>query len=187
VQVVTVAWMSAEAAVSLFAAWRARSPALIAFGGDSAIELASAVVVLWRFRSNTASVHLERRAARIAGGLLFALAACVIATSVMALRGYSEAKPSLLGIGILAAAAVLMPLLAREKRRLSAQTGSAALRADAAESALCGYFSVIALLGLVTNAVWHIRWADPAAALIIVPLILREGWEAVRGKPCACD
>jgi divalent metal cation (Fe/Co/Zn/Cd) transporter len=186
VQAVTVAWMSAEAAVSLFAAGRARSPALIAFGGDSAIELASAVVVLWRFRSNAVSEHLERRAARIAGGLLFALAACVIATSVTALRGYSEAKPSLLGIGILAAA-VLMPLLAREKRRLSAQTGSAALRADAAKSALCGYFSVIALLGLVTNAVWHIRWADPAAALIIVPLILREGWEAMQGRPCACD
>lgn len=187
VQAITVAWMSAEAGVSLFAAWWARSPALIAFGGDSTIELASAVVVLWRFRSNAAPEHLERRAARIAGGLLFALAACVIATSVMALLGYSEAKPSLLGIGILAAAAVLMPLLAREKRRLSAQTGSAALRADAAESALCGYLSVIALLGLVTNAVWHIRGADPAAALVIVPLILREGGEAMQGRPCACD
>ena len=172
--------------MSLFAAWWARSPALVAFGGDSAIELASAVVVLWRFRSNTASEHLERRAARIAGGLLFTLSACVIATSVVALLGYREAKPSLLGIGILAAAAVLMPLLAREKRRLSAQTGSAALRADAAESALCGYLSVIALLGLVTNAVWHIRWADPASALVIVPLILREGWEAMQGKPCVC-
>jgi len=79
-----------------------------------------------------------------------------------------------------------MPLLAREKRRLSAQTGSAALRADAAESAPCGYLSVIALLGLITNAVWHIRWADPAAAVVIVPLILREGWEAVQGKPCDC-
>lgn len=97
VQAITVAWMSAEAGVSLFAAWRARSPALVAFGGDSAIELASAVVVLWRFRSNAASEHLERRAARIAGGLLFVLAACVIATSAMALLGYSEAKPSLLG------------------------------------------------------------------------------------------
>ena len=187
VQAITVAWMTAEAAVSLFAAWWARSPALVAFGGDSAIELVSAVVVLWRFRSSAASEQLERRAARIAGGLLFALAACVIATSVVALLGYSDAKPSLLGIGILATAAVLMPLLAREKRRLSAQTGSAALRADAAESALCGYLSVIALLGLVTNAIWHIRWADPAAALVIVPLILREGWEAVEGKPCDCD
>ena len=186
VQTITVAWMSSEAGVSLFAAWRATSPALVAFGGDSAIELASAVVVLWRFRSNAASEHLERPAARIAGGLLFALAACVIATSVMALLGYSEAKPSLLGIGILAAAAALMPLLAREKRRLSAQTGSAALRADAAESALCGYLSLIALVGLLINAVWHVSWADPLAALVIVPVILREAGEAVQGRPCDC-
>jgi divalent metal cation (Fe/Co/Zn/Cd) transporter len=178
--------MTAEAGVSLFAAWRARSPALVAFGGDSAIEVASAIVVLWRFRSNAVSEHLERRAARIAGGLLFALAACVIATSVMALLGYSEAKPSLLGIGILAAAAVLMPLLAREKRRLSAQTGSAALRADAAESAICGYLSLIALAGLGMNAIWELRWADPAAALLIVPLVVREGCEAMQGKACVC-
>jgi hypothetical protein len=87
VQAVTIAWMSVEAGVSLLAAWWARSPALIAFGGDSAIELASAVVVIWRFRSNAVSEHFERRAARIAGGLLFALAAFVIATSVMALGG----------------------------------------------------------------------------------------------------
>ena len=186
VQAITVAWMSAEAGVSLFAAWRARSPALVAFGGDSAIELASAVVVLWRFRSNAASEHIERQAARIAGGLLFALAACVIATSVMALLGYNAAKPSLLGIGILAAAAVLMPLLAREKRRLSTQTGSAALRADAAESALCGYLSLIALVGLLINAFWHASWADPLAAFVIVPVIVREGWEAMRGTACGC-
>src|SRR5215469_7281821 len=187
VQAILVAWMSAEAGVSFLAAWWAGSPALIAFGGDSAIELASAVVVLWRFRSNAVSEHLERRAARIAGGLLFALAACVTATSVMALLRYSEAKPSFLGIGILAAAAVLMPLLAREKRRLSAQTGSAALRADAAESALCGYLSLVALMGLLVNAVWHVGWADPVAAMLIVPLISREVVEALRGKSCDCS
>ena len=185
VQEITVVWMSAEATVALLAAWRARSPALLAFGGDSAIELASAVIVLWRFRSVT-SEHAERKAARIAGALLFVLAASVIATSVVALLGYGEARPTVLGIGILIAAAAFMPLLAREKRRLSAQTASAALRADAAESALCGYLSLIALAGLVVNAVWHLRWADPAAALVVVPLILREGWEAVRGRPCEC-
>jgi divalent metal cation (Fe/Co/Zn/Cd) transporter len=178
--------MNAEALVSLLAACRAKSPALLAFGGDSAIELASAIVVLWRFRANAASEQLERQTARIAGGLLFALAAYVIAASVTALRGFSEARPTLLGIGILLAAAVFMPLLAREKRRLSAHTGSASLRADAAESALCGYMSFIALLGLVVNAIWHVRWADPIAALVIVPLILREGWEAMRGEPCQC-
>jgi divalent metal cation (Fe/Co/Zn/Cd) transporter len=185
VQAITIAWMSVEAVLSLLAAWRARSPALLAFGGDSAIELASAVIVLWRFRAVT-SEHAERRAARTAGALLFALVGCVVVTSIMALLGYSEAKPTLLGIAVLIAAAAFMPLLAREKRRLSAQTSSAALWADAAESALCGYLSLIALAGLVVNTVWHLRWADPAAAFVIVPLILREGWEVLRGKPCDC-
>src|SRR6202140_4706840 len=81
VQAITIAWMSIEAAVSLFAAWRARSPALLAFGGDSAIELFSAVVVLWSFRGSVEHEHAERRAARIAGALLFALAAFVAVTS----------------------------------------------------------------------------------------------------------
>ena len=186
-QAITVAWMSAEAAVSLWAAWRAKSPALLAFGGDSAIELASAVVVLWRFSAKAPSEHTERRAAQIAGALLFVLAACVLATSLMALLGYSETRPTLLGIAILIAAAVFMPLLAREKRRLSAQTGSASLRADAAESALCGYLSLVALMGLLVNAVWHVGWADPVAAMLIVPLISREGVEALRGKSCDCS
>ena len=128
-----------EAAVSLFAAWRARSPALLAFGGDSAIELASAVVVLWRFHAVAAQEHAERRAASIAGVLLFVFATCVVATSVMALLGYSEPKPTFLGIAILGAAAAVMPWLAKEKRRLSGATGNAALRADAAQSALCAY------------------------------------------------
>lgn len=178
--------MSVEAAVSLFAAWQARSPALLAFGGDSAIELASAVVVLWRFRANAARERVERRAARIAGVLLFVLAACVVAASVTALFGYGEPKPTLIGIGVLIAAATFMPLLAREKRRLSAATGSAALRADAAESALCGYLSLIALAGLIVNSLWHVAWADSAAALVIVPLVIWEGREAMRGRPCGC-
>jgi divalent metal cation (Fe/Co/Zn/Cd) transporter len=182
---ITVAWMSAEAAVSLFAAWRARSPALLAFGGDSAVELLSAVAVLWRFRTN-ATQDAERIAARIAGLLLFGLAVCVVVTSVVALLGYSEPKPTLLGIAILIAAAAFMPLLAREKRRLSAVTGSAALRADAAESALCGYLSLVALVGLTINSVWRVPWADPVAALAIVPFVLWEGWEALRGRPCGC-
>jgi divalent metal cation (Fe/Co/Zn/Cd) transporter len=136
VQAITVAWMSAEAAISLFAAWRARSPALLAFGGDSAIELMSAVVVLWRF--NVAQHHAERRASLIAGVLLFLLAVYVVAASVIALLGYSESKPTFLGIAILLAAAAIMPWLVKEKRFLSAATGSAALRADAAPvGALC--------------------------------------------------
>lgn len=187
VQAITIAWMTVEAAVSLFAAWRARSPAMLAFGGDSAIELLSGVVVLWRFRSHSEQEQTERRAARIAGGLLFALAICVVGVSVMTLRGYCEPRPTFLGIAILIAAVVCMPLLAREKRRLSLLTGSAALRADAAQSALCAYLSLIALAGLATNAIWHVKWADPIAALAVLPLIVWEGREAIRGKPCRCS
>jgi divalent metal cation (Fe/Co/Zn/Cd) transporter len=186
VQTVTIAWMSVEAVVSLFAAWRARSPALLAFGGDSAIELFSALVVLWRFRASAVHGGAERLAARIAGALLFLLAAYVAVTSATSLLGYSEPKPTFLGIAILIAAAAVMPWLAKEKRRLSGATGSAALRADAAQSVLCAYLSLIALVGLAINAIWHVEWADPIAALSVLPLIVWEGREAVRGKSCAC-
>jgi divalent metal cation (Fe/Co/Zn/Cd) transporter len=156
--------MIIEAAVSLFAAWRARSPALLAFGGDSGIELASAVVVFCRFRANAVSEYVERRSAQIAGALLFGLAAFVVTVSLIAMLGYREPKPNPLGIAILIAAAVFMPLLASGKRRLAVITGSAALRADAVESGVCGYLSLIALLGLLVNAVWRVRWADPVVS-----------------------
>ena len=130
--------------------------------------------------------HAERRAARVAGTLLYALAAFVAITSVTSLLGYSEPKPTLLGIAVLVAAAAVMPWLAKEKRRLSGATGSAALRADAAQSALCAYMSLIALAGLAINAIWHVKWADPVAALVVLPLIVWEGREAIRGKACIC-
>jgi len=185
IQTITIAWMSAEAVVSLSAAWMAHSPALLAFGGDSAIELLSAVVVYWRFHSRWHETS-ERLAARITGGLLFALAAYVALIATVALLGHREARPSFLGIVVLIVAAVVMPLLAQRKRRLSALTASAALRADAAESALCGYLSIIALAGLVANAFWGITWADPVAALCLIPLVMREGWQALKGRPCDC-
>ena len=186
VQTVTIAWMSVEAMVSLFAAWRARSPALLAFDGDSAIELFSAVVVLWRFHASDEHEDAEKQAARVAGILLFALAAFVAVSSVASLLGYSEAEPTFLGIAILVAAAVVIPWLAKEKRRLSRATGSAALRADAAQSALCAYLSLIALAGLAINTIWHVRWADPIAALAVLPLIVWEGRDAMHGKACGC-
>jgi divalent metal cation (Fe/Co/Zn/Cd) transporter len=185
IQTVTILWMTVEASVSLSAAWMARSPALLAFGGDSAIELLSAAAVLWRFRSS-AQERSEKQVARMAAALLFILAAYVAVVSAMTLLGHREAKTTYWGIAILIGAAVIMPWLAKEKRRLSAITGSAALRADAAESALCAYLSAIALVGLGINAIWHIWWADPIAALVIVPLILWEGWEAIHGKACGC-
>jgi len=172
-----------EAALSLLAAWLAHSPALLAFGGDSAIELISAAAVLWRFRAN-ANERAERRAGRITGALLFALTGFVILVAGLTLTGFSEPRTSYLGITVLMAAAAVMPWLAKEKRRLSAATSSAALRADAAESALCAYLSLIALAGLAVKAVWHIAWADPVAALASTPFIMFEGREAIRGKCC---
>src|ERR1035441_2495445 len=139
IQTVTIVWMTVEAAVALSAAWMARSPALLAFGGDSAIELFSAIVVLWRFRAHAAQEQSERQAARIAAVLLFMLAAYLAVDSVMKISGLNKPKTTYLGIVILIAAAAIMPWLAKEKRKLSAITGSAALRADAAESALCAY------------------------------------------------
>lgn len=186
IQAITIVWMSVEAAVSLSAAFVARSPALLAFGGDSAIELLSAAAVLWRFRAHPVQEYAERRASQIAGILLFVLAAYVVAASVLTLLGHSEPKTTYLGIAILIGAAAIMPWLAKEKRRLSSATGSAALRADSAQSALCAYLSLIALVGLGVNAIWHVAWADPAAALVVAPLIVWEGREAMRGKSCGC-
>ena len=186
IQALTLVWMSVEAVVSLGAAWFARSPALLGFGGDSAVELLSAAVVLWRFYSPSRGDRAERQAARTAGGLLFVLAAFVAITSVLALLGHVEARSSPIGIVVLILATVVMPWLAKQKRQLSAATASAALRADAAESTVCGYLALIALVGLAVNAIWAVRWADPVAALALLPLILREGWEATKGKPC-CD
>jgi divalent metal cation (Fe/Co/Zn/Cd) transporter len=186
IQALTIGWMSVEAGVSLWAAWRATSPALLAFGGDSAIELFSAGIVLWRFRSHIVDENAERRAARIAGVFLAVLAAYVVLASVLTLAGYSEPQPSYVGIALLVAAAIFMPWLARRKRQLSAATGSAALRADAAESMLCAYLSLIALAGLAAHAFFGVAWADPIAALAITPLVGWEAREAMRGKACGC-
>ena len=182
-QVLTIAWMTVEAVVSLAAAWNSHSPALFAFGGDSLVELLSAAVVFWRFRFELN----EARAARIAGALVFILAGLVALTSVLNFLGYREAQRSFVGMGILLAAAVGMPWLAARKRQLAAITSSAALKADAAESALCAYMAWIALAGLAVNAIWGKSWADPLAALALAPLMLREGWKAFRSSKLCCD
>jgi divalent metal cation (Fe/Co/Zn/Cd) transporter len=187
-QILTIVWMTAEAIVALAAAWTARSPALLGFGGDSAIELLSAMVVLWRFRSKSesGSVSAEKTAARIAGALLFLVAAFVTMTSALTLLRYAEPRPSLVGIVLLVVAAFGMPWLANQKRSLAARLSSASLKADAAESSLCGYLSWIALAGLLANAVFRKSWADPLAALILVPFVVKEGWEAMRASRPGC-
>lgn len=175
--------MCAEIAIAVVAATRARSVALLAFGADSGIELLSAAVVYLRFRN---IAHLdEKRAARITGFLLFALAAFILVASTLVLISPRfKSEPSYLGIGLLVAAAVLMPWLAAQKRKLAAKTNSGSLKADAVQSSMCAYLAWIALAGLIVNAVFKSSWADPAAALLLVPIIIREGWEAVQARGC---
>lgn len=184
-QRITIVWMCAEAAIAIFAALRAHSVALLGFGADSLIELVSAFVVFLRFKK--VSLVNDKKAARITGLLLFALAVFIIGTSILALtnRGFRP-HPSYLGIAVLMAAAIVMPWLSSQKRTLAAKTSSGALKADAAQSSMCAYLAWIALAGLLLNALFRIAWADPAAALLLLPIVLREGWEAMRGKSC-CD
>src|SRR6266542_3224786 len=178
----TLAWMLAECAVSLWAAVRAHSPALLAFGFDSLVELLSALLVLCAI-----GPRLGRKAVdRTAGILLFALAAGVALASVLALAGKLEPRPSPLGIFITAAALCVMPLLAWQKRKLARRTANNALAADAVQSAACAYLALVALGGLALNAVFHVAAADSLAALAAVPVLIREGRRALRGQSCGC-
>ena len=180
----TLVWMSVEVIVASIAAVRARSVALAAFGGDSAIELLSAAAVLWRFRSNRP--HAETMATKITGWLLIALAGFIAVDSAHALISESRPRPTYLGIVLLVAAAFVMPWLARRKRQLAVTANSRALRADATQSSICGYMAWIALAGLLLNAFAHFTWADPVAALALLPIVLKEAKEALEGKDC-CD
>jgi divalent metal cation (Fe/Co/Zn/Cd) transporter len=181
-QWLSVLWMAIEFAVAVVLGIKASSLALVAFGGDSAVELFSAAVVLHRFY---AGEHAEQNATRIAAVLLYLLAAFVLLSSIASLfNGNLRAKPSYLGIGLLIAAAVIMPWLGRRKRALATITCSSALKADAAQSSICAYMSWIALGGLVVNAIFHLPWVDSVAALLLIPLIVHEANEARKGQAC---
>jgi divalent metal cation (Fe/Co/Zn/Cd) transporter len=194
VQILTIVWMVIEAAVAICAGIVARSLLLVAFGIDSAIELASAVVVFRRFRleshekfaTDLADVGaIERKAARIAGYLLFLLSAYVLVQATFGLVTRHAAETSPIGMAVAVIAAVGMPLLAKTKLRVAERIDSRSLRADAMETLTCGYLAWILLLGLALNAVTRWWWIDPVASLAIVPLLIREGWEAVFGGSCS--
>lgn len=183
-QTITLLWMLAECAIALAAAWRARSPVLLAFGADSFVELLSALVVLFQFVPGfTLS---EARASRLAGILLFILAGVVTLASGLALWREVQPETSWMGIGITAAALIVMPMLSRAKRRAGKATGNLALSADAVQSATCAYLAGLTLAGLALNALLHIRWVDPLAALVAVPIICMEGRKALQGESCCC-
>jgi divalent metal cation (Fe/Co/Zn/Cd) transporter len=180
-QGMTLIWMFAECALSLYAAAMAHSPVMLAFGSDSFVELLSAGLVLLP----RASIS-ERKAARAAGALLFVLALIVCSMAIGSLALRLRPESSLLGIGISLAALIVMPILARLKRREAHRTGNAALAADAVQSATCAYLAAIALFGLAVNAFFHLTWFDSLAALVAVPILVKEGRDAWRGKLCGC-
>jgi len=181
-QVITLLWMVAECGIALAAAWRARSPVLLAFGADSFVELMSALVVLLQFVPRL--TLSEARASRLAGILLFILAGVITFTSAFALWREVRPETSWMGIGVTLAALIVMPALSRAKRRAGKTAGNLALSADAVQSATCAYLAAITLAGLALNAMFQIRWIDPAAALVAVPLICVEGRKALQGDSC---
>jgi divalent metal cation (Fe/Co/Zn/Cd) transporter len=183
-QGITLTWMLVEFGVSAYAAFTAHSPAMLAFGSDSLVELLSATVVLLQWIPGVAIP--ERRATRISGALLFALAFVVAAIAIAALVLRRRPETSCSGIAITIAALIAMPVLAWLKRREARRSGNTALAADAVQSATCAYLALITLAGLAVNAVLHIAWFDSLAALAAVPLLLREGRSAWRGNTCGC-
>jgi divalent metal cation (Fe/Co/Zn/Cd) transporter len=183
-QGVTLAWMLAEFGVSAYAALSARSPAMLAFGSDSLVELLSAAVVLLQWVPGV-SIS-ERKASRAAAVLLFVLIFPIAAAAVAALALGLRPETSGAGIGITVAALLAMPVLAWLKRREARRSGNAALAADAVQSATCAYLALIALVGLVMNALFHLAWFDPLAALTAIPLLIQESRSVWRGEACGC-
>ena len=190
--VATVGWTVVEGMVAATAGLLAASVALLGFGIDSFVETASGVVVAWRLRAELRDrcpervEQVERRAARIAGALLLALAAYIVVDAGRRLLGFGrQAEESLLGIVLTAISLAIMPLLGWAKLRTARQLGSSALRADAYETITCAWLSLTTLAGLALNAALGWWWADPLAALVLVPLIVREGLEGWRGG-CTC-
>lgn len=183
-QTITLVWMVLECSVALFAAWRARSVSLLAFGSDSFVEILSATVVLIQF---TPRLHISQyRAARLCGALLYGLAGVVAGIAIAGLLRHSEADSSTLGMAITVGALLVMPLLARMKRETAAQTGNKALRADAVQSATCAYLAGLTLAGLLLRRILGVHWIDPLAALLAVPILIVEGKRARKGQTCAC-
>jgi hypothetical protein len=186
----TIGYNTGEAVISLAAGVAANSVALVGFGIDSGIEVTASLAAQWRLR---ADLHVERRARaerltrRIIGASFLALAAYVMVDSLTSLSRREAPETSTVGLIILGLSILVMPVLAGAKRRVARALGSPALEADAAQTSLCAYLSVIALAGVGLNAAFGWWWADPGAALAMVPIITREGLEGIGGHTeCAC-
>jgi len=179
----TIAYNSLEAIGSLIAGLLAGSVALVGFGVDSVIEVMASLAAQWRLRSDLdpvkrAGVELWTR--RIVAICFLALAAYVLADAGNTLWQREAPDRSLFGIVVLSLSVIVMPILARSKKRVARAMRSGALEAEATQTSLCAYLSVIGLGGVALNALFGWWWADPGAALIMVPIIAAEGWEGIR-------
>lgn len=183
---VTVGYNAVEGMVAIVAGLAAGSVALTGFGIDSVIEVTSGVLLWWRLRAELGSAPVgptvERRASRGAGILLLALGAYIVTDSTRLLLTGNRPESSPVGIVLMVLSLIVMPLLARAKLGVAAKLGSRALRADAHETIVCAWLSATTLLGLGLNALLGWWWADPVAALGMLPLIVREGIEAWRAE-----
>ena len=185
----TIGWNSLEGIVAVLAGAFAGSISLVGFGVDSFIEVTSGAALLWRL-SLDAQAHrrerIEKLTLRIVGVCFLALAAYVGYEALSTLAGRRAPEHSLPGIILACVSLIVMPLLSRAKRRAAASLKSAALHADAKQTAFCTYLSAILLGGLLLNTTLNWWWADPVSALVMVPIIAKEGVDGLRGDTC-CD
>ena len=186
----TLAYNILESAVALIAGFLAGSVALVGFGFDSIIEVTASVTALWRLSSDHDAHRRERSeriALRVIGWCFLGLAVYVAFESLRTLWLAEAPEESLVGILLASSSVIVMPLLARAKRRVAEGMSSGALASEAVQTMLCAYLSAILLVGLLLNALLGWWWADPLAALAMVPIIGREGWEALQGRSdCGC-
>jgi divalent metal cation (Fe/Co/Zn/Cd) transporter len=183
----TVVWNTVEGLVAFVAGMIAGSISLVGFGIDSFIEVTSGSVLLWRM-SVDSDVHRrkqnEKRALRIVGVCFLLLAAYIAYDSIVDLWSKRAPEHSIAGIILACVSLVVMPILSRAKRKVGGALGSAAMQADAKQTEFCTYLSAVLLGGLLVNAVFGVWWADSVAALIMVPIIAKEGIEGLQGKAC---
>jgi divalent metal cation (Fe/Co/Zn/Cd) transporter len=188
---ITIAWMVIEAVVAIGSGIAAHSITLTAFGLDSVIELISALILIWRLgvelkHGKQVSETAERRASKIGGGLLFALAAYLVLSAAWALwQGHGQ-DLSIIGLAVAVAAIPIMYFLAKRKISLAERIGSRALRADAVESITCGWLSCAVVVGLTAQYLLGAWWIDAVTSLGIVWFVVKEGREAWQGQAC-CD
>jgi len=184
---ITVTWDVLEALGAMTAAILSGSVALLSYGIDSIIEVSSGSILLWRLQEGEKGEAREQVATRLVGFSLIALAVYILYDAGSSLYLHNPPETSYLGIAIAAVSVILMPLLARAKRKVAQDISSKAMHTDSRQTDICAYLSAILLAGLVLNALFGWWWADPVAALIMIPIIAKEGWEALQGETCDDD